>query len=175
MSKSYNVNYLLSISRLPDHFYSFFHGLTGKAAEYQNPGVALRSFVIAKCLRRDTVDLDGSQLELVRECEDFSYSGEILSALIAMLEKQAKDLTERLVSFGPNKKFVHLGQDLTEMVQAQRLGYDAFIMSQDPTKNQFNIFSAQALMLREVMYDLLDKILDVEYELESFSPSPEIA
>jgi hypothetical protein len=164
--KSYNVNYLLTISRLPDHFYSMLQGLKGRDALYQNPGISLRSFVVGKCVRQEIVQVEGEILESIAECEKFSYSGETLAKIVNTLEKNAKELSQAMLVFPPNKKLMRMGTALNELNQGMRMAFDSFIMSQDPTKDHVNLFSNQSIMLRSVMFELMEVIDTIEYDLD---------
>jgi hypothetical protein len=165
-SKSYNVNYLLAISRLPDHFYALVNGLKGRDAMYQNPGVSLRSFVIGKCIRQEIIEVSGDLIDTIAECEKFSYSSETLAKIVETLEKTSHDLSEAMLAFPPNKKIIRTGTALNELTQGMRLAFDAFIMSQDPSKDHINLFSNQSMMLRSVMYELMEMIETIKYDLK---------
>lgn len=91
--RNFLVNDLLSISRLPDHFHAMVNGLEGREALYSNPGIALRSYVVANCLRKH-VELvsDKDLMETIHECNDFNRNGKIKITIMEMLIKQSIDL-----------------------------------------------------------------------------------
>ena len=173
--KSYQVNYLLSISRLPDHFYAMVNGLSRHDATYQNPGVSLRSYLVAKCLDRETVQLTEHILLDARQCEAFSTSGEILAKITESLLTSAADLVTQITTLpvGTKKKFSGYVKTLHDYAQVAKMSFDAFIMTQDPSKNHVDITTLPGITLKEAMFslqDMIDRISDELSKVPTDSP-----
>lgn len=165
--KTYNVNYLLAMSRLPDHFHAALHGHTGRDELYQNPGVSLRSFVIARCIRQEFVEVPEEMLATVEECEKFSHSTQVLSHIVESLQKSTEYLLLLIESL-PSASigdFLSFMTPLSEFSQVMKLSFDAFIMNQDPATDHVDIESAHGVKLKSAMIDLLMLIEDVSSNL----------
>jgi len=163
----YNVNYLLSISRLPDHFYSRLKGLSGKDAEYKNPGVSLRSFVIARCVRRDRTGVPADMVDIIKECEHFSNSGYTISQIVEWLITATTQILARVDTL-PAVQIAKLQghtKTINELVSAMKMSFDAFILSQDPSKDYVDIDSKQGIVLRSILFDLDVVIEDLAEEI----------
>ena len=168
--KTYNVNYLLSVSRLPDHFYALVNGITGRDATFANPGVSLRSFVIAKCIRRENVQVSGEMLETIKVCEEFSRNTQVLASIIHHLQTYTVMVLDKIaaIPFDAKKQanFEAYRSALKEYSQAMKLSYDSFIMNQDPALDHVDITSQHGSSLKSTMIDFLELIVDIEERLE---------
>lgn len=167
---SYQVNTLLSISRLPDHFYALVNDLEGHDAEYKNPGVALRSYVVSHCLHREIIqisDLPDAVLKDVIECEQFSTSGSTLSKIVEMLLAATIDASMKIAALPPEnyKQFITFIKPLSEIGQVVKMSFDAFILTQDPAKDYVDIMSMPGIMLKATLFDLQDLLDDVTFAL----------
>ena len=174
-TKQYNVNYLISMSRLPDHFYAMINDLHGRDAEYKNPGVSLRSYIIAKCLRQEIIYLSGEMINIVTECEEFSTNSQTLSMIVTTLIKQALDLKAKFTTLSPklHAYFANFSTPLSDRAQVVKLSFDAFIMTADPTKDHVDIMSPQAIVLKTELFELQELINTLTYELsEALIPPP---
>jgi len=171
--KIYQVNYLLTMSRLPDHFYAMIYNLRGKDAIYKNPGVSLRSFVIAKCIRQEEIFLTGDMLNLVAECEEFSTNTQNISTIVSMLTKAATDISLRFVTLPPklNSYFSNFSVPISDRIKIVKLSFDTFIMTSDPAKDHVDIMSPQAITLKTELFALKDLIDTLTDELsDALSP-----
>lgn len=168
-SKTYNVNYLLAMSRLPDHFYPMMENLRGRDVIYKNPGVSLRSFVIARCIRREVVELTGEMLQTAIICEEFSRSTKVLAYIVDRLQKDADQLCEVISQLIPDVRvdFVMFTLPLSEFSQVLKLSFDSFIMNQDPTSDKVDISSQHGINLKSTMIDLKELIDDVREHLNN--------
>jgi hypothetical protein len=174
-TKLYQVNYLLSMSRMPDHFYAMVNSLQGRDTEYKNPGVSLRSYLVAKCLRQETVYISGELLDTIIECEEFSTNSKVLSTIVGTLIRKAEDLKSKFATLTPKLHgyFAHFSKPLSDRAHAIKLIFDAFIMTSDPTKDHVDIMSPQAIVLKTEMFELQELISTLTYELsEALAPPP---
>jgi len=169
MSKSYNVNYMLAISRLPDHFYHILHNLKGRDALYQNPGASLRSYILANCVRKEYVQISGPLLLTIQECDEFSRNAQVLSNIVEYLQKEADTLCLIISNLVPNLRstLVMYTLPLHEYSQVVKLSFDSFIMTQDPAKDHVDIMSLHGTNLKSAMFDLQDLIEQVTAELQT--------
>ena len=174
-TKVYQVNYLLSISRIPDHFYAMINDLHGRDAEYKNPGVSLRTYIVAKCLRQETVYLSGDILDVVIECEEFSTNSQVLSIIISTVISSTSALIEKITALPPklHSYFARFNGQLSGRSQVVKISFDTFIMIQDPTKDYVDIMSPQAIKLKTELFELQELINTLTYELyEALVPPP---
>ena len=88
MTTFYQVDHLLSISRLADRLYPFIFGLKGREEMYQNPGTSLKSFLVVN-LREELVELDNEQLENLQACEEFASAASV-SVIVSSLRSQSQ-------------------------------------------------------------------------------------
>ena len=170
-SKTYNVNYLLAMSRLPDHFYPMIENLKGRDILYKNPGVSLRSFIIARCIRREIVELTGEMLQTAIICEEFSRSTNILAHIVEKLQKDADQLCQVIADLIPDIRveYVMFTLPLGEFSQVVKMSFDSFIMNQDPASNKVDITSQHGINLKSSMIDLKELIDDVREHLNNMS------
>jgi hypothetical protein len=172
-ARSYQVTYLLSLSTLPERFYALVHELVGKDIFYKNPGVALRSYIMSKCMRDEIVIIVEPQQTYVRECEEFSASKKILKVIIDSLVKSA---TETMISLSSQKRTVQITliRDITELqehITNVTATYDAFLSIQ-PDGDKLDIFTMPGIKLRQALYDLQDKIGKITDMLKNLNPEP---
>lgn len=159
-TKAYQVNYLLTMSRLPDHFFAMVNGLKGRDAQYQNPGVSLRSFIVGKALRREVIQVDGEMITAVHECEEFSMSASVIAKIVELLLTEANDLVTTISTLAPElqKKFIKMVTELSECSQVAKMAFEAFILNQDPASDRVEIISMQGINLKEALFDLHEVI-----------------
>lgn len=169
ISKTFNVNYLLAMARLPDHFYAMMENLSGRDAIYQNPGVSLRSFVIARCIRKEVVELYGEMLKTAILCEEFSRSPKVLAYITERLRKDSLKLCDHIDQLIPEAKidYAMFILPLEEFSQVLKLSFDSFIMTQDPSSNRVDISSQQGINLKSAMIDLKELIEDVQAHVDA--------
>ena len=148
--KTFYVNDLLICSILPNTFYSLINKESGM---YQNPGVSLKSYIVAKCLNRVYVNIDGLMLSIIEECQNFSYDTKNISVIVNSLIENT-ELKKTNDSYGIM---------LSECSTFVKLSFDAFIMNQDPKKDNADIFSQQGLFLINAMLEL-NELLEKENE-----------
>jgi len=163
LSKTYQVNYLLGMSRLPDHFYGLIHNLKGRDELYKNPGVSLRSFIIARCIRQEIVELTGEMLENAELCEEFSRSTDVLASIVDHLLTSSAALCERIGDLDPDVRgdYVMFTLPINEFSQVVKLSFDSFIMNQDPSLDHVDITSQHGINLKSAMIDLQMLLVDV--------------
>lgn len=176
MMKTYQVNYLLAISRLPDRFYAPIYGLKGKDVDYKNPGVSLRSFIAAKCLRNEVAHVPDEMIETINECYEFSTNAEILGKIKDSLDAEAQDILMVMAELPRelHRKIEKFVRPLHELSGATKMTFDTFIMTQDPTKDRADILTAQGTQLKAIMFEFQDAINAVK-EVLSTLPAPKEA
>ena len=171
--KAFQVNYLLSMARLPVHFYAILNGLKGRDVTYANPGISLQSFVIAKCISRETVSLSGEMLIAVRECEKFSQSAETFAKITEMLMTHSTGVITKVMSLDPAYQ-LSMTEDITNldnMSKVTKLCFDSFIMSQDPAEDKVDVLSQLGINLKQALFDLQGMIEDISYKIEQIPDS----
>lgn len=172
-NKAFQVNYLLSMARLPVHFYAVLNGLKGRDVTYANPGISLQSFVIAKCISRETVSLSGEMLNTVRECESFSQSAETFAKITEMLITHTSGVITKVMSLDPASQ-LSMAKDITDldnMSKVAKLCFDSFIMSQDPASDKVDVMSQLGINLKQALFDLQGMIEDLSYKIEQIPES----
>jgi hypothetical protein len=169
MAKVFDVNYLLGISRLPDHFYPMLHGHVGRDEQYLNPGVSLRSFIIGNCIRREYVELSNEILACAEECDKFSRNTLILSKIVEMLSKRCHDVLNRVNLLPPARQadYAIFVESIRDFAQVAKMSFDAFIMNQDPSLDYVDIDSVHGKNLKSALIDLKFFIDDIDYELNN--------
>lgn len=95
----YQTTYLLSASRMPEHFYSLIHGLQGRDVLYNNPGVSLRSFVVANILH-EYLTLEPEMNDILNECIDFTDDESVYEKINHALRTQPYDILEKILEIG---------------------------------------------------------------------------
>lgn len=171
--KAFQVNYLLSMARLPVHFYAILNGLKGRDVTYANPGISLQSFVIAKCISRETVTLSGEMLITIRECEKFSQSAETFAKITEMLMAHSTGVITKVMSLDPAHQ-LSMAEDITNldnMSKVAKLCFDSFIMSQDPAEDKVDVMSQLGVNLKQSLFDLQGMIEDISYKIEQIPES----
>src|ERR1035437_8665241 len=95
--QNFLVNDLLTISRRTDHFHAMVNGLDGREALYSNPGIALRSYVVANCLRKHSHQIsDPDLMETIHQCNDFNRDDKIKVIIMEMLIQSSADLFDAI-------------------------------------------------------------------------------
>lgn len=174
--RSFEVNYLLSLSRIPDRFYGMIFAediqsqiklaheaapldTTPKASWY-NPGTSLKSFIVAKCLRNETVELDGDMLTSARECERFSSNFNVLQRINESLIGSAAALTNQINTHSQAIRTLFL-EDITQLHtigQLVKLSFNALMSIQEPSGDQLNLLSGPGQTYKQAMFDFQDAI-----------------
>jgi hypothetical protein len=172
-AKTFDVNYLLAASRMPDHFYAMMYNLTGRDEIYLNPGVSLRSFIIAHCIRREFVELTGEMLQCAEACDEFSRSTKILAGIVEKLMYISSALSERILFLPPEvgADYLVFTNSITDFSHVVKMSFDSFIMNQNPAHDHVDINSMHGRNLKSALIDLKMLIDDVAANL----PPPEPA
>jgi hypothetical protein len=82
------INHLLSISRLPVHFWT---ELRGGREHYDNPGSSLMSYAVTK-LSHEIITIPLELYESVNECNAFIKDSESLSAIYVWINTNATEV-----------------------------------------------------------------------------------
>jgi hypothetical protein len=143
--------------------------LSGRDALYKNPGASLRSFIIARCIRHENVELTGEMLNTAIICEEFSRSTKVLAYIVGRLQKEAETLNQRIVCLDEETRdnFVMFTLPLGEFSQVMKLSFDSFIMNQDPSSSIVDITCQHGINLKSSMIDLSELISDVISSLDA--------
>jgi hypothetical protein len=161
------TNYLLTISRFTEHFYAMRHNLQGRDAMYQNPGFALRSFVVAKCLKYEFTKIDSEELnQAYQDCEAFSSDPDNVLFVMNELMRQSTELIRKILKLpvDSQKKLETAGDNLAKKVQDVRSAFESYIeLGGDPTVTP-------GLMLKDLLYSLQEMILDLAWSVDAELP-----
>lgn len=162
---TFQVDYLIAVSRFTERFYALVHRLTGKDAVYQNPGVALRSFVIAKCFKDELVTIGGETLENLRACEEFGTNYVTISITVQEVLKQGS-LVMAEVSADPrlSSEFIRELTHLAELMSHLRSAFDSFTEKAKPGENDGRVlqpFSPEALKFKQALYTVSDQVREL--------------
>lgn len=174
--KEYHVSYLVSLSTLPCRFYALIHDLNGRAVEYGNPGLALQSYLVAKCLRNEIVELTESAQEYVYECEGFSSSKKILNIILESLVNSASEVMINMTN-QLHQVQIAMYRDITELqklIQNAKLTFDAFLSIQGKG-DEVDLFTMPGTKLKQSFYNLQDKIEVIVIALNRVGPPLEKA
>lgn len=175
---AYQVDYLLSVSRVPRRFYALIMGLDGRDAIYKNPGVSLQSYVIARCVKNEITTLDPEMVECVRECESFGSSKEVLAKINEALISSATKLISFVSSLAPDKRSTFV-QDVTQLHNLANIiknTFDAFISTQDAISMHVDLASMSGITYKQAIFDMQDAVENLSFKLEHVTnPSPEVA
>jgi hypothetical protein len=152
---------------MPHHFYGMINDLQGKEALYNNPGIALRSFVIANCFNDEFVEVDGTVQSVIEECEEFSNSHDMIALIINMLSSQFDTCQERIHNseLAANTVKDTYGQSLSflkNMMMTQREFID--YCSSVPL-NVNSITTTQGTHLKHHMFEFKKTLEQLTYEL----------
>ena len=173
--KAYNTNYLISVSRLPHHFFGMINDLQGKEALYHNPGIALRSFVIANCFNDEFVEVDGTMQSVIEECEEFSNSHNMIALIIDMLKSKYNE-AKGLVEADDFKNTVKDTLDRSTMLfKNMNSSYDQFMDYCSNVPPEVNsITTTPGTYLKHSMFEFKNVLDQLVYEV-SLVPSNESA
>ena len=168
------------MARLPVHFYAVLNGLKGRDITYANPGISVQSFVIAKCISKETVTLSGEMLIALRDCEKFSQSAATFAKITEMLIEHTSGVITKVMSLesGQQLTMVDSVTQLDNMAKVAKLCFDSFIMSQDPAEDKVDVLSQLGINLKQALFDLQGMIEDLVYSIDQIpdtSPPPELA
>ena len=154
------VNYLLSVVRMPIHFYGMVNNLTGRDAIYRNPGISLRTFVIAKLIDHEMCTIAGDMFEVFKECERFTNSNEIFTKIIDMLLKNVVKLMNTAVDLSPEMQ-LKVAMRLNQMNDLSKKIVEAINEGK----------GGSDLALREMLFSLHEIILDTSWEIADNVPT----
>lgn len=161
--KNYKVNTLLSMSRLPEHFYGIIYKLNEKDSLYKNPGISLRSFLVANHLSKEIISLEGDILTTIKECIDFSVSKNIISQIISFIllesSSMAKIISDYKQKAGSNKLIGISHIDIANKIENLANNYEEIINKNCYIDDQskFDIFAKDSY--------LLSSMIDINLEL----------
>lgn len=171
--KAYQVTYLVSLSTLPSRFFELIYN--NKTEEKGNPGNSLRSFLIAKHLKDEIIQVTEPIETYIRECEEFSNSKKILGFIVDSLMKSSMGV---LMSMESSKIKVQIEMvkditDLQELINNVKATYDAYLSIQDPTIDSIDLFTLPGIKLKQSIFNLQDKIgLIIDNLNETNTPEP---
>jgi len=178
--KSYRVADLLSAATLTERFYGLIHDLSGREKDqiYYNPGTSLKSFIIAHCVKRDIVSVDGQMLDIIRECEQFQSNKTILIAINQCLISTAAALVNQINTM-PKDAHLELIERVVELHQIGQVikaSFDALLSTQAIEEARVDMSSYPALTYKQALYDIQDKIDEItDLVREKLQPEPEAA
>jgi hypothetical protein len=147
-------------------------GLTGRAATYENPGIALRSYVVAHCLSREFVQLNGEILKEIHECEEFTKDSDVIGQISETLLKNATAIIEKISQLSAEHQ-VKLQDSVQTLNKHSATVSSLFSIYIENVELDDNSYSARNL--RDSLIDLHEAILDVEWRLDKLAPSPDCA
>ena len=165
------TNHLLTISRFPETFYPLIHDLHGRDAQYLNPGFSLRSFVVARCLKKEYTVLPKEMYDVMRECTEFSQSSDILDSVVVELTRRTRKVFESIAALPGHSQEKFIGS------------VDQLKTIMDEVKRLFDIYSdlgkdpmiEPGYHLKDALFDLNEKILDVSWAVDAeIPPVPEV-
>ena len=152
MTTFYQVDHLLSISRLADRLYPFIFGLKGREEMYQNPGTSLKSFLVVN-LREELVELDNEQLENLQACEEFASA-----ASVSVIVSRISDATRRAIGVlqhqvGSDRKKNGQLAELKNMLRDLEQAYE------DVRRLfKFELLSPKGVHFKQALFTLQDKL-----------------
>ncbi len=164
--QTHATNYLLTISRLPERFFAL---VTGRESVYENPGVAVRSFVIAHALHKELVHCEGQLLESIFECTTFSTDKKILEQIMTSLMASATALVTE-INGDADRPFSRsmIGEiaELHEQGSLVKMSYDALMSIQQPDL-PLTIDNLPGMTFRNALFEMQDKIGDITCQIEA--------
>lgn len=169
--KSYQTDYILSMSRIPVRFFPLIHGLTGRDATYQNPGISVQSFVVANGLRKEVIELEGQLVESFKICEHFSMDKEVLSRINESLIQSAATLLDQMNTLPQDLRFkmLSMAHSLHENGKMIQMSFDSLLESQNGN-GDVNIMSIPGVTYKQAIFDMQDKIEEVIQMLDESTP-----
>lgn len=175
---TYQVDRLLMLARFPERFYPLVYNLSGNDMLYKNPGVSVRSFVIARAIRYETVEIENEILAAVKECEKFSSDPKVISQIYKSLNESTVWLVTEINGL-PNQVRVELINEVTELhtaAQAVKISFEALFSIQPEESSTVDLTTPPGQMFKQSLYLLQDKIERITDLLsEKRSPEPVLA
>jgi len=174
MQKMYSVNFLLTISRLPDRFFALINKLSGRDAEYLNPGVSVRSFVVGRCLRKELVLCEGQLLESIFECEQFSTNKKVLEKIMRSLLESATEIVNEINGTEDRAFARWLIPEIAalhELGTMVRLSYDSLMTIQEENE-PLTIDHLPGMTFKNSLFDMQDKIEEIMNRVEYHKQTP---
>lgn len=171
--QSYQIDYLLSMSRIPVRFYALIHKLSGKDAVYQNPGISVTSFVLARALRKEVVELEDQLVENFKMCVLFSTDRNILNQINESLIQASSGLVDQMSSLSQDQRLRLLPdvQELHTLGQMIKMAYDSLLSIQ--VKDEIvEINNIPGVTYKQNIFDMQDKIEEVSQKLEALLNPP---
>ena len=171
---SYQVDYLLSITRIPKRFYAMVMGLEGREAVYHNPGASVQSYVVAKAINKEIMLVPPEMIEDVKECESFSTSKEVLAKINEALIKVATQLINYVTEQPPERRgslFKDVAK-LHELANMIKTSFDAFMSTQDTIAMHVDMSSMPGVMYKQSLFDMQDSVEDLSFKLERMTTPP---
>jgi hypothetical protein len=99
MTTKIQVNDLLFYARLPSRF---LEAVTSETNVFKNPGNAVRSFVIAKCIQDDAVELPEAVRDSYLECKAFTLDAFIYEVIIEKLVEDSNKVLLEVAQYNPH-------------------------------------------------------------------------
>ena len=160
------TNHMLTLSRFPETFFPLINDLHGRDAQYQNPGFSLRSFIVARCLRKEYCSIPKEMIEVVNECQAFSCDAGIVNRVAAELNRRVTKIYESIAALPGHSQEKFLGSidQLKALTEQTRKLYESYVdLGSDP-------MIEPGMLLKDSLYDLNEKILDVSWAVDSEIP-----
>lgn len=167
------VNDLLQISRIPHRFYAM---VSGDDHPRRNPGTALKSFLVAKCLDHEMVDLKQPQVEYLAECLRYNTEVRILQKIVDSLITSASQLVNQINSLEVKQR-TSLFNDVHELHlrgSSVKMAFDTLITSSVPPNNEdvgdlrVELDNPKGITFKNSIFELQDKISEIAEQVSRF-------
>lgn len=187
--ESFDVNYLLSLSRLPDRFFEMVfvkqidEAIKNSTSEKKpsenwfNPGSSLRSYLVFSGLRNDSVILEGEPLQNARICEKFSNSVSVLRTINEAMVHSATVLTTQLTTMplAIRTQFLSDIMDLHNISKMLQMSFDALMSCHETDDDKIDTLTGPGKTYRQSLFDMqdiIDNITEKLNELPADEPNP---
>ncbi len=135
MNMIYNTNALLSLARLPYHFWN---SLNPKEDTRNNPGTSIISFIVAKTLVLESTFLPQELSENLKKCLDFTNQK---NKICDFLKLRVKSLATILSNYTGHDKYWSIAINASISLDKIRTKIDEILikLTGDITENDFSI------------------------------------
>lgn len=177
-TKSFHVNSTLSLARFTARFYPLVYGLSGRAATYQNPGESVFSYLVARALKQEIVELEEHLCTSLKQCEIFCTDRTILMQINDKLTNQASQLVNTMNTLNQDQRvrLIPAVQELHELGQLIRLTFDSLLTVQVPGAERLELDSVPGTTYRQSVFDMQTKLEYWTSIIEQFeTPTPSVA
>lgn len=167
-----SVDQLLSLSRLPFHFWT---DLFGGRPHWENPGSSILSYAVTK-VSHELVDVPVELHESLQQCTDFTTKPDSLGHIVAWLGAQTTKAIQQASALHDTQKmkvFVEANSLMREWSATQHLfetlaGSSGTLPPHDPSNQLTKMFS-------QSLIDTRTALVALEEALKSIEPPKELA